>query len=233
VDSDPIVSGVLEVTKRWTRQRKAEEKRTRSVGSRSYLWASSRTSLKEICHQLLPDAWAKASNNGELPTHWRQIFYVIRPLVAEHPHADRPMTDSHFKNILEDYLEWNAPGWDVLRGARGVFKEPHTRAGDKDTLAMSTAAVRNYLHAARSERSLAVETVRTRFPTAGPANRFGAILICEKEGFDDLLEARRVPERYDIALMSTKGSRRRRRASSPRRPASPTSRSTTWTRTAS
>jgi hypothetical protein len=70
---------------------------------------------------------------------------------------------------------------------------------------LEDAAVRNYLNDARRERSLSIETVRTRFPTAGSANRFGAILICEKEGFDDLLQARHVPERYDIALMSTKG----------------------------
>ena len=32
-----------------------------------------------------------------------------------------------------------------------------------------------------------------------------AVLICEKEGFDELLEAENVPDRYDVALMSTKG----------------------------
>ena len=31
------------------------------------------------------------------------------------------------------------------------------------------------------------------------------MLICEKEGFDELLEAERIPDRYDLALMSTKG----------------------------
>jgi hypothetical protein len=205
VDSDPIVAGVLDVTKRWTRQRKAEERGTRTRSSRSTLWLPARTSLKEICHELLPDAWAKASNNGELPTHWRQIFYVIRPQVDAHPDSDRPLTDAHFKNILEDYLTWAGVGWDVLRGARGVFKEPHVRPGDADTIAMSTAAVRSYLHGARAEHSLAIGPVRTRFPTAGAQNRYGAILICEKEGFDDLLRARHVPERYDIALMATKG----------------------------
>jgi hypothetical protein len=205
VDSDPIVQGVLQVTKRWTRQRKAEEKGTRTRATRSTLWLPARTSLKMICEELLPEAWAKASNNGELPTHWRQVFYVIRPQVDAHPDSDRPLTDERFKKILEEYLDWRRPGWDVLRGARGVFKEPHVRAGDRDTIAMSTAAVRSYLHAARDEPSLTVRTVGTRFPTAGARNRYGAVLICEKEGFDDLLRARRVPERFDVALMATKG----------------------------
>ena len=81
MDSDPIVAGVLQVTKRWTRQRKAEERNARAWSRRSTLWLPARTSLKEICAELLPEAWAKASNDGELPTHWRQIFYVIRPQV--------------------------------------------------------------------------------------------------------------------------------------------------------
>ena len=44
-----------------------------------------------------------------------------------------------------------------------------------------------------------------RFPTSGPRNRFGAILFIEKEGFKPLLDAARIAERFDIAIMSTKG----------------------------
>src|SRR5262249_20258582 len=43
------------------------------------------------------------------------------------------------------------------------------------------------------------------YPTAGPKNRFGAILFLEKEGFSPLLEEGRLAERYDLAIMSTKG----------------------------
>jgi hypothetical protein len=41
--------------------------------------------------------------------------------------------------------------------------------------------------------------------TSGPAGRFGAVLFLEKEGFNEILEAARIAERFDIAIMSTKG----------------------------
>lgn len=167
------------------------------------MWSGpSRTPLKSICYDNMETAWNKASGNGRLSTHWRQVFYVMRPICDDHPDSDRPLRDTTFKNILESYLKDYSPGWDVLKGARGVFKEPH-RPDDDSGLAMSTMNVRNYLRG--GSPSSDIKTISSRFPTKGYANRFGAILVCEKEGFDDLLEDEQIPERYDLALMSTKG----------------------------
>jgi Topoisomerase 6 subunit A/Spo11, Toprim domain len=41
--------------------------------------------------------------------------------------------------------------------------------------------------------------------TSGPQGRYGAILFCEKEGFTELFQKARLPERFDLALASTKG----------------------------
>jgi DNA topoisomerase VI subunit A len=41
--------------------------------------------------------------------------------------------------------------------------------------------------------------------TRGPSGCYGAVLFIEKEGFNALFEAVRLAERYDIAIMSTKG----------------------------
>ncbi len=199
MDSAPILAGLEAVTKKWTRQRKAEERHARALSNRRSMWTYRRHTLKEIVVEVLPTAWAEASDNGRLPTHWRMVFYRARPLVAERPDVDRPLTDAYFKTILEEYIETYRPGWDVLRGARGVLKEPHTH----ETVAMSTMAVRNYLRGRPDD--LEVPAVKSTFPTHGAPNRFAAVLICEKEGFDELLEAEHVPERYDLALMSTKG----------------------------
>jgi hypothetical protein len=68
---------------------------------------------------------------------------------------------------------------------------------------MSTMNVRNYLGA--PQPSPEPGEMPRRFPTHGARNRIAAALICEKEGFDELLEAEQIPERYDLALMSTKG----------------------------
>ena len=192
-----------DVGKKWTRQVKAEEKRPAARNYRTSMWASrARKSLREICFERMEEAWDKASDGSRLPTHWRQIFYVIRPLCDGHPESDRELRDETFKNILEDYLKVRQPGWDVLRGARGVFKEPH-RAKDDNGLAMSTMNVRDYLGAQQPDGKL--EPISVRFPTAGARNRIAAVLICEKEGFDELLEAEGVQHRFDLALMSTKG----------------------------
>jgi hypothetical protein len=202
VKAGPILSGLDSVGKSWTRQIKAEE---RSSGARRYrgsMFKTQHVPLKEICYEHMDRAWDKASGGGRLPTHWRQVFYVMRQICDAHPRSQRPLRDTTFKNIFEDYLERYGPGWNVLYGARGVFKEPHAAVNDTG-LAMSTANVRNYLGARTA--SPRIERIRPRFPTRGAANRISAVLICEKEGFDDLLEAEGIPNRYDLALMSTKG----------------------------
>jgi hypothetical protein len=52
-------------------------------------------------------------------------------------------------------------------------------------------------------RSAGIST--TDVKTMGPSGRYGAVLFVEKEGFTQILEAARIAERYDIAMMSTKG----------------------------
>jgi hypothetical protein len=198
------VTKALDIGHKWTRQVKAEE---RSVSARTYrtsMWTGpTRIPLKEICYEHMEEAWAKASDDGRLPTYWRQVFYVMRPLCDAHPDADRPLRDTTFKNILEDYLSNYRTGWDVLRGARGVFKEPHAAENDHG-LAMSTLNVRDYLRS-RPSSAHAIPPIAMRFPTAGAENRIAAVLICEKEGFDELLNHQQIPAKYDLALMSTKG----------------------------
>ena len=43
------------------------------------------------------------------------------------------------------------------------------------------------------------------YPTKGPENRYKNVLFVEKEGFDPLLKASQIAERFDVAIMSTKG----------------------------
>ena len=42
-------------------------------------------------------------------------------------------------------------------------------------------------------------------PTTGPTNRYRTVLFVEKEGFSALLAHALIAERFDIAIMSTKG----------------------------
>ena len=56
------------------------------------------------------------------------------------------------------------------------------------------------------------ESFDTDFPTKGPTNRISAVLFIEKEGFNELFKAVKLAERYDLAIMSSKGQSLSRRA---------------------
>jgi hypothetical protein len=96
--------------------------------------------------------------------------------------------------------------WDVVYDARGHFAEPHTAR----LISLGTVGVRGYLREVAAHappRGLIDPDLPPLpiFPTCGPRHRYGAVLFLEKEGFGDLLRAARIAERYDLAIMSTKG----------------------------
>ena len=149
----------------------------------------------------------KASANNTLPANARQIMYAARPKIAQL--ADRELGgtfDKYFtQTLLPDFVAQMRPAWAsrVVFDARGHFAEPH--AGTE--IELGTLEVRDYLAGIREHKVLepAFEVREARYPTRGPKNRFGAILFLEKEGFAPLLEEVQLAERYDIAIMSTKG----------------------------
>ena len=67
--------------------------------------------------------------------------------------------------------------------------------------------MRDYLRGIDSHRpgGLGFRLAEEHFPTFGPRHRYGALLFIEKEGFMPLFEAVNLGERYDLAIMSTKG----------------------------
>jgi hypothetical protein len=146
VRAQPIIKCLEGVGKSWTRQIKAEERSASARIRRSRMYERTYRSLKDVCYENMEAAWNKASDNNQLPTHLRQCFYVMRAICAEDLWVERDLLDSTFDGILKEYVDEWAPGWDILYGARGVFKEPH-RAADDPGLPMSTINVRDYLRA--------------------------------------------------------------------------------------
>jgi hypothetical protein len=67
--------------------------------------------------------------------------------------------------------------------------------------------VREYLWLWTKElaRHVEVPTLPRRLTTFGPTFRFATALFVEKEGFDALFARAQIQDRYDLALMSTKG----------------------------
>ena len=75
-------------------------------------------------------------------------------------------------------------------------------------IGLGTLNVRDYLASIRNHQSIGglnLMLAGAALSTRGPKHRFGAIMFIEKEGFMPLFEAVQLAERFDLAIMSTKG----------------------------
>jgi hypothetical protein len=202
MDSEAIINAVVGVTKKWCKQRKAEERdRSRQRYRRSALLRNYRVTQKDVAWEVMESAYLHASSGGTLPAHARQIMYAARGAIQQR--TGEPLDDKYFtQTLLPDFMN-ELPdltaNWDVVFDARGHFEEPHTGV----EVPLGTLDVRQYLQSP-SRRDAPVR-VRGLFPTKGPGDRFGAVVFIEKEGFLPLFHRVRLAERYDVAIMSTKG----------------------------
>jgi hypothetical protein len=104
------------------------------------------------------------------------------------------------ENPLNRLFRFSKPAliaWDD----RGHFREPHTNY----EIGLGTLAVRSYIRDLHEPEIRNADISGTDVETMGPAGRYGAVLFIEKEGFAQILEAAKIEERFDIAIMSTKG----------------------------
>jgi DNA topoisomerase VI subunit A len=74
-------------------------------------------------------------------------------------------------------------------------------------LGLGTIEVRQYIEAWQPQLSASIDglIVPHDVPTRGPQHRYHYALFVEKEGFNPLLSQAQIAERYDVAIMSTKG----------------------------
>jgi hypothetical protein len=200
--AEAVVSAVRSVTKNWARQRKAEERNSARRANRyRRLIRVHEPSMKEVAWEVMERAYMKASANNTLPANARQVMYAARPLIQER--TEKPLNDDYFtQQLLPDYLaEHPDLDWDIVYDVRGHFREPHTRR----SIELGTLNVRDYLVKLRPPRFDEAEFSAPAIETYGPDSRFGAVMFVEKEGFDEILREVRLAQRYDIAIMSTKG----------------------------
>jgi hypothetical protein len=114
----------------------------------------------------------------------------------------RTLNDDYFtQTLLPDYMEENAVDWDVTYDARGHYSEPH----DQKSFGIGTIEVRNYLVGFRDPTVVEAGFSEAKVKTSGPSGNFGAVLFIEKEGFDALLRRALIAEKFDLAIVSTKG----------------------------
>ncbi len=207
MNANDIVNAVTGVTKKWCKQRKAEERRQARIYNRHRVMArSARVTIKEVAWEIMKEAYLKASSNGRYPAHARQIMYAARPHIISRADSDT-LDDAYFtQQLLPEYMQEHpdlTASWDVVFDARGHLSEPHTHR----RIGLGTLDVRKYPSDIRryGVPDMAVKRIAGQFPTMGPWNRYSGLLFVEKEGFNPLFEQSRLLERYDLALMSTKG----------------------------
>jgi DNA topoisomerase VI subunit B len=164
--------------------------------------------LKAASEHFTPAAYDNASGSGRYPARARQIMYANRALVLQ---SGQPkyfedlqyFTQTILPNYQRDHPE-QTKDWNVVYDARGNLREPHR----PKTVPLGTLEVRDYVKNWTGDAVAGVEidiSDKYRVPTIGPANRFKFALFIEKEGFEPLIEAARIRQRFDVAVFSTKG----------------------------
>jgi hypothetical protein len=161
-------------------------------------------SIVDAASAVMREAYLKASDNNTLPAKARQIMYAARGDILRLT-GRKKFDDKYFtQNLLPNYLQVNPEAtadWDVVYDARGNLIEPHTGR----RIPLGTVPVRDYLGQRAGKPGRPRLHLNGLFPTNGPQHRYGTVLFVEKEGFDELFEAVQLAERYDLAIMSTKG----------------------------
>jgi hypothetical protein len=196
-----IRNAIKEGTKDWTRVRKSEE---RNPSSRSYraqrLYRERGVQFKEAAAEIMEAAYMEVSGNGQLPANARQIMYKARPHIQKR--TNKQLEPNYFaQTLLPNFVQETGVDWDVVYDARGHFTEPH----GGNSFGIGTLDVRNYLAGFNDPSFIDAGFSQGKVETKGPSGSFGAVLFVEKEGFDPILKAAQIANKYDIAIMSTKG----------------------------
>jgi hypothetical protein len=196
---------VTEGTKKWTKVRESER---RSPVSRRYRGEVMRreksVKMVDAASEIMEIAYMKASGDGVYPANARQIYYAARGYIQDK--TGRTLDGNYFsQTLLPNYMLEHAEqvaDWDVVYDARGHFEEPH--GGER--FGIGTVEVRDYLAKLTDTPEIVPAFIdQATVSFMGPAGNFGAVLFIEKEGFDSILKKAKIANRFDIAVMSTKG----------------------------
>lgn len=135
--------------------------------------------LKEAVFHVLPEALEKATGGGQYPVSARTLYYQVRPLVQSY--SRKELDYNYFsQQLLLEYQEVFGPIEALYYDPRGCLYEPHTGR----TVALGTREVEAYDF---------------------PAWVFDKILYVEKKGLWPVLQAAKLAERYDIAVVAAEG----------------------------
>jgi hypothetical protein len=198
-----IVDAVETATRKWTRQKKSEERHPGMIRYRtSRMTKMARVTQKDAAWEVMEECYRAVSGTRNLPAKVRQIFYRARPKIMAATN-DRELGYNYFsQTLLPDYTEEHGCyNWNVVWDARGHFEEPHTNR----RIGCGTLEVRNYLHAIKEPSVNSADFSDADVDIIGPSGGYGGVMYCEKEGFDPLFKAVDLANRYDLMIISNKG----------------------------
>jgi hypothetical protein len=141
-----------------------------------------KVSFKDAIYAVIEEAIVDASSGGAYPFSARDLFYSVRPLYTKHTtkRLDPEKGYDTFKSILDTYQEKHGKIDGLYYDPRGRLREPH----GGQTVDVGTREVEAY-----------------HFPHL----TFDKILYVEKEGIWPQLQASKISERYDMAILTGKG----------------------------
>jgi len=135
-------------------------------------------SQKEIITNNLEEAVQKASGDGKYRFSQRQLFYAIRPYVITS--LGKEPEYNYFCTVITEYEAEHGDIDLMYRDNRGTLYHPHI----EQDIPVGTVSVENYNR---------------------PKWTFNKVLYIEKEGFFNILKDNKIPEKYDMALLTSKG----------------------------
>ena len=118
--ADRLKNSVLNVTKDWAKQRKAEERRASAKANREarLIRASDYHNFRSAAFEIMEEEYLKASADGTLPASARQVMYQARPFIQEQM-GGQQLNDQYFcQQLLPDYVEENCRLGYYLRRSR-------------------------------------------------------------------------------------------------------------------
>jgi hypothetical protein len=206
INATDIVNITTFVTKDWTKQRKAEERGSRSRASRAYVY-SDRVCFTDVVSRILPGAYQHASGNGRFTVAKRQLYYACRKDFEEM--TGQKLDSQYFANtLLVQYMNRHpeTASWKVTADPRGTLTIPN--AGYEVRIPCGTIQIEQHLRQTASQ-TFELSGLDGKLPIEWPflraGQRYQAVLYIEKEGFEPLLREAKIAERFDLAILSCKG----------------------------
>ena len=187
---------------KWKQKREEEKEIEKEIKSQFL-------SIKDAHAQVIEDAYKEAAGSVNL-AQYRQVYYAARPKMLKLI-QETSIDYGYFVTITKLFLQENpelTADWDIIADARGTFIEPHT---DK-AVPLGTLDVRDYIENLSDKISCGFSNSLSFYVQAdrpnfyyGHKGNYNNVLFIEKEGFEPIIRASKLQERFDIAILASKG----------------------------